>query len=546
MADVKISGALLRDMLITGAALLERNKALIDSLNVFPVPDGDTGTNMTMTMQSAIKEIKNANCTTVTCVADALSLGALKGARGNSGVILSQLFRGFSRALKDAEDMDAAMLSDALRMGTEAAYKAVMKPKEGTLLTVSRMISEAVSEACARGANVYALIDIMVDAGERALLLTPELLPVLKEAGVIDSGGKGLVTIYRGFKMAIDGEEIGDIETMPVTSIEAPVEDVLSLQEVFDIRFPYCTEFFITHLTEDFQEADLDKFREKLMNIGDSVVIAYDAGMVKVHVHTPSPGKAMQFALRMGEVDKVKIENMRQQNRDIQEQRKKAEKEFALVAVTSGEGIGKVMKDLAIDALVQGGQTMNPSIEDLAKTIYRVNARNVYVLPNNSNIILAAQQAAEVSECKVVVIPTKNIPQGIAAAMAFHPDMSTQENEKRMTDALGKVISGAVTYAVRDTTLNGETIKKDDIIGLMDGKIVTVNGSPHETSLKLLRMMLEKNGEPDCIVTMFYGESMQEATATELVEILQGEYPEVEFIVEDGGQPIYYYYFSVE
>lgn len=545
MNGIKISGALFRDMLITGAALLERNKALIDSLNVFPVPDGDTGTNMTMTMQSAIKEIKNAKDDTITSVADALSLGALKGARGNSGVILSQLFRGFSRALKDAEDMDAAMLSNALKMGTEAAYKAVMKPKEGTLLTVSRMISEAVEQAAENGANVYSLIDIMVEEGERALLRTPDLLPVLKEAGVIDSGGKGLVTIYRGFKMAIDGEEIGEQEELSALK-EAPAEDVLSLQEVFDIRFPYCTEFFITHLAENFVEEDLDKFRDKLTNIGDSVVIAFDAGMVKVHVHTPSPGKALQFALRLGEIDNIKIENMREQNREIQKKRKESEKEFAIIAVVAGDGIGGVMKNLAVDALIQGGQTMNPSIEDISKTIYKVNARTVYVLPNNSNIILAAQQAAEVSECEVIVIPTKTIPQGIAAAMAFHPDLSVQDNIKRMEDAIKKIVSGSVTYAVRDTTLNGEKIHKDDIIGLMDGKIATVNGSPHETSLKLLRMMLKKNGEPDTIVTIFYGESMQEATAEELVETLQEEYPEVEFIIENGGQPIYYYYFSVE
>ncbi|MDR1620631.1 MAG: DAK2 domain-containing protein [Clostridiales bacterium] len=545
MSDVKISGALFRDMLFTGAALLERNKAQIDSLNVFPVPDGDTGTNMTMTMQSAVKEIKSANCATVTCVSDALSLGALKGARGNSGVILSQIFRGFSRALKDAEDMDAAMLYEAVKTGTEAAYKAVMKPKEGTMLTVSRMISEALEEELARGANVYNMIDVMVEAGEKALILTPELLPVLKEAGVVDSGGKGLVTIFRGFKMAIDGEEIGDKEEMQ-RIMEAPARDVLSLTEVFDIRFPYCTEFFIIRLNENFKEDDLETLREKLTNIGDSLVIAYDADMVKVHVHTPSPGKALQFALRFGEIDKIKIENMREQNRAIPAKRKAAETEFALVAVTSGEGIGKVMKDLGINAIIQGGQTMNPSIEDISQAIYRVNARTVYVLPNNSNIILAAQQAAQVSECKVVVIPTKTIPQGIAAVMAFHPDLGVEENEKRMSDAISGVISGSVTYAVRDTTLNDDKIRKGDIIGLMDGKIVTVSGAPQETSLKLLRIMMEKKAEDDCIVTIFYGESMQEAVAQELVDTLQPEYPDVEFVIENGGQPIYYYFFSVE
>ncbi len=541
---IKISGALLKDMLVTGAGLLERNKALIDSLNVFPVPDGDTGTNMTMTMQSAIKEIRNADCTTVTCVADALSLGALKGARGNSGVILSQLFRGFSRALKGADEMDASMLANALSMGTEAAYKAVMKPKEGTMLTVSRMISEAAQEAAVRGANVYSLIDTIVEEGERALQLTPELLPVLKEAGVIDSGGKGLVTIYRGFKMALDGEDISEYEEEAAPA--AIAEDVLTLEDVEDIRFGYCTEFFVTHLSEDFREEELDKFRDKLMHIGDSVVVAYDAGMVKVHVHSNSPGKALQFALRLGEIDKVKIENMREQNREIQVQRKKIEREYAMIAVASGAGVGSVFSDLAVDALVQGGQTMNPSIDDIKRTIYKVNARNVFVLPNNSNIILAAQQAAELSECNVVVIPSKSIPQGIAAAMAFHPDLSVEENTHRMQNAADKVISGSVTYAVRDTSFNGTQIRKDDMIGMMDGKIVAVDESVQGASLKLLRTMLEKNGQRDCIVTIFFGESMQAATAAELVDTLQPDYPDVEFIVEDGGQPIYYYYFSVE
>ena len=544
MDGLKISGELLKDMIITGAALLERNKALIDSLNVFPVPDGDTGTNMTMTMQSAIKEIKNADCSTVTCVADALSLGALKGARGNSGVILSQLFRGFSRALKGAEEMDAAMLANALTMGTEAAYKAVMKPKEGTMLTVSRMISDVAQQQVSKGANVYSLLDAIVEEGERALLLTPDLLPVLKEAGVVDSGGKGLVTIYRGFKTALDGEDIGDYEE---EAAAPPIEeDVLTLEDVEEIRFGYCTEFFVTHLPETFREEEVDKFREKLMHIGDSVVAAYDAGMIKVHVHTNSPGKALQFALRLGEIDKVKIENMREQNREIQAQRKSNEREFAMIAVASGTGVGGVFLDLAVDALIQGGQTMNPSIDDIKKSIFKVNARNVFVLPNNSNIILAAQQAAELSDCNVVVIPSKTIPQGIAAAMAFHPDLTPEENTRRMQEAVGKVISGSVTYAVRDTSFNGTKIRKDDMIGMMDDEIVAVDEGVQGVSVKLLKKMLEKNGQSDCIVTIFYGESMQAATAQEIVAALQPEYPDVEFIVEDGGQPIYYYYFSVE
>ena len=551
MNGVKISGALFKDMLLTSAALLERDKALIDSLNVFPVPDGDTGTNMNMTMQSAVREIKAADCSTVSGVADALSLGALKGARGNSGVILSQLFRGFSRALKEAEEIDAKLLASALKMGTEAAYKAVMKPKEGTMLTVSRMVSERVNAECDRGANVYSLIDTMVEEGERALQKTPDLLPVLKEAGVIDSGGKGLLAIYRGFKMTLDGEEVGDIcaesysearyEEEPLGELE-----ILALEDVNDIHFGYCTEFFIIHLSDNLRDEDTEKFREKLMHIGDSVVVAMDEGLIKVHVHTNSPGKALQYALRLGEIDGLKIENMREQNRELKLKRKKQEKEFAMIAVASGEGITKVFQQLAVDAMVQGGQTMNPSIDDLKKTILRVNARNVFVLPNNSNIILAAQQAAELCDCNVYVIPTKTIPQGISAAMSFHPDLSAAENRQRMETAIVQVISGAVTYAVRDTSVNGIAIRKDDIIGMMDNKIVSASESPQEASLELLRTMLDKNNADDCIATIFYGESMQEATAVELVETLEADYPDVEFVVENGGQPIYYYYFSVE
>lgn len=539
-----IKGEQLREMLVTGAALLEKNRALIDSLNVFPVPDGDTGTNMTMTMQSAIKEIRAADCTTVTCVADALSLGALKGARGNSGVILSQLFRGFARSLKGSKEMDAVQFAEALSMGSEAAYKAVMKPKEGTILTVARMIADAARTAAASGVDAFSLLDTIIEEGERALKLTPDLLPVLKEAGVIDSGGKGLVTIYRGFKMALTGEEVGEISLEKTP--EQFDDDVLSLENVEDIHFGYCTEYFITHLKEEVTEEDVGRYREKLSHLGDSIVVAFDTGFIKTHVHTNDPGKVLQLALRFGEVDKIKIENMREQNRAIHAQRKTNEKEFAMIAVASGEGIGNVFSDLAVDALIQGGQTMNPSIEDIKKTIFKVNARNVFVLPNNSNIILAAQQAAELAECNVVVINSKSIPQGVCAAMAFHPDLSVEENTKRMQEAITKVISGAVTYAVRDTSFNGTAIRKDDMIGMMDGSIVAVDESIQEVSLKLLREMLSKNGQPDCIVTIFYGESMQEATAMELVNTLQSDYPDVEFIVENGGQPIYYYYFSVE
>ncbi len=543
MKEMTINGALLKEMFLTGAALLEKNKAHIDSLNVFPVPDGDTGTNMSMTMQSAVREIKSSACDTVGEVAAAASLGSLKGARGNSGVILSQIFRGFARALDGKEEMDAAMLAVALKTGTEAAYKAVMKPKEGTMLTVSRMISERVGQASADGANVYKLVDIIIEEGEAALKITPDLLPVLKEAGVVDSGGKGLLTIFRGFKMALDGEEVDDL---PIEAVEASSnEDNLTLDDVNDITYGYCTEFFIIHLDENFSETELDKFRDKLMKIGDSVVVAHDTGFVKVHVHSNAPGKILQLALRLGELDKLKIENMREQNREIQAKLKESEKECAMVAVSTGAGIDAVFTELGVEGLIQGGQTMNPSIDTISKAIRRVNARNVFILPNNSNIILAAQQAAELSERNVIVLPTKTIVQGISAATAYLDGEPVADNEARMRAAAERVISGSVTYAVRDTSFNGTKIEKGNIIGLMGSSIVSVGNNVDEASLALLDKMME-NAPEDSVITLFYGEGVDDGNAQALLETMEEKYPEAEFVCQSGGQPLYYYYMAVE
>lgn len=548
MNELTISGAQFRDMIVVGAAMLERNRQAIDALNVFPVPDGDTGTNMTMTMQSAVKELRSLPADAdVSAVADALSMGALRGARGNSGVILSQLFRGFSRAFKGASVMDAQLLSSALTMGCEAAYKAVMKPKEGTILTVSRMIAEEAAELASRGANVYRLVDAVIESGERALAKTPDLLPVLKEAGVIDSGGKGLLTIYRGFKLSLDGDEIPDLPEQaeletPPSSAAAELEGVPEES----IEFGYCTEFFVVHLNPAFQESDLDVFRDHLMRLGDSVVVAYDADIVKVHVHSNAPGKVLQMALRLGELDHLKIENMREQNRALQAERKRNEKEYAMVAVSAGDGIESVFRELMVDHVIAGGQTMNPSIDAIASAIRKVNARNVFVLPNNGNIIMAAQQAAEIVSCNVIVLPTKTIPQGIAAAMAFNGSVDAECNEKAMTAAFGEVVSGAVTYAVRDTKFRGESISQGDILGMMDNELCCVGTAVDAVATDLLRRMMEKRGEPDAAVTIFYGENVDEANAEALLAQLETEYPEAEFIVQRGGQPLYYYYLSVE
>lgn len=547
MENITIGGAMLKEMFLTGAALLEKNRAYIDSLNVFPVPDGDTGTNMSMTMQSAVKEIQNCKGTNVSDIAAAASLGALKGARGNSGVILSQILRGFARALSGKEEMAPENFAAALTTGTEAAYKAVMKPKEGTMLTVARMMAEAVTKEANEGANLYKLIDVMIDEGERALLLTPELLPVLKEAGVVDSGGKGLVTILRGFKMVIDGEEVDEYVPAPQqnTAEITGNEEGADLEALDDIEFGYCTEFFIIHLDESFSEADLDKLREKLMKIGDSVVVAHDSDFIKIHVHSNCPGKILQLALRLGEIDRIKIENMREQNRELLANMKKNEKENALVAVSISDGIDEVYKAIGVNNLISGGQTMNPSIDSITKAIRRANARNVFVLPNNSNIIMAAQQAAAISDRNVIVIPSKTMMQGLSAALAYSDDVDVETNTERMTAAIKQVLSGSVTYAVRDTQFNGEKISQGDIIGLLDNVITKVGTSVDSVAVELLCSMIENKGD-DCMATIFYGEGADENSAQAVADAVNEKYPDAEITVQYGGQPLYYYYFSVE
>ena len=548
MENMTIGGAMLKEMFLTGAALLEKNRAYIDSLNVFPVPDGDTGTNMSMTMQSAVKEIQNCKGTNVSDIAAAASLGALKGARGNSGVILSQILRGFARALSGKEEMAPENFAAALMTGTEAAYKAVMKPKEGTMLTVARMMAEAVTKEANEGANLYKLIDVMIDEGERALLLTPELLPVLKEAGVVDSGGKGLVTILRGFKMVIDGEDVDEYVLAPQMQDTAGItggEEGADLEALDDIEFGYCTEFFIIHLDESFSEADLDKLREKLMKIGDSVVVAYDSDFIKIHVHSNCPGKILQLALRLGEIDRIKIENMREQNRELLANMKKNEKDNALVAVSISDGIDEVYKAIGVNNLISGGQTMNPSIDSITKAIRRANARNVFVLPNNSNIIMAAQQAAAISDRNVIVIPSKTMMQGLSAALAYSDDVDVETNTERMTAAIKQVLSGSVTYAVRDTQFNGEKISQGDIIGLLDNVITKVGTSVDSVAVELLCSMIENKGD-DCMATIFYGEGADEDSAQAVADAVNEKYPDAEITVQYGGQPLYYYYFSVE
>lgn len=545
-----IDGALLRDMFLAGAALLEKNRALVDSLNVFPVPDGDTGTNMSMTMQGAVKDLRNLPETaTVEEVMAKVSSGALRSARGNSGVILSQLFRGFYKAAKGHEELDGISFAAAMAEGTKAAYKAVMKPKEGTILTVSRMISDEVQKAVEEDAQLgcEALMITCIQKGEEALRLTPDLLPVLKEAGVVDSGGKGLLFIYHGFLMAMNGEM--NIEELPAE--EKPAEKETSEAANFaefsaeDIQFGYCTEFFIVHLYEGFEEKDLDQFRKHLERVGDSVVCACDNDTVKIHVHSNCPGKVLQMAMRYGELDRIKIENMREQNRQLAAQRKRNEKEFALISVSCGTGVDEVFKALSTDHIISGGQTMNPSIDSIVNAVHQVNARNVFILPNNSNIILAATQASALCSCRVVVLPTKTIPQGIAAAMAFNPDESLETNVSNMTEAFQEVVSGSVTFAVRETQLNGKVIHQGDFIGMLDGDLNTVSPDADEAAFELVEHMIEKLGDEECSVTVYYGADVDEERADALIARLEEKYPESEFMSRNGGQPLYSYYFSV-
>ncbi|MGI6151818.1 MAG: DAK2 domain-containing protein [Christensenellales bacterium] len=547
----KINGTEFRDMLIAGAALLERSKKSVDALNVFPVPDGDTGTNMSMTMNSAVQELRSSDATDVSTVAAVAARGALRGARGNSGVILSQLLRGFSRAVDGLVEIDAVQMARALKMGSEAAYKAVMKPKEGTILTVARVVADKAVENAAKGMNILRLIDCMIEDGEEILSRTPDMLPVLKQAGVVDSGGKGLLAIYRGYKMSLDGEELPDAEPTEEESASIDREEneaaIFSDDDLENITFGYCTEFFIERLPSDFSADDLNRFKERIQRIGDSVVVVGDAGLVKVHVHTDVPGKALQMALRLGELNGVKIENMREQHRRLMEERKSREKECGTVAISMGEGLDSIFKDLSVDSIVAGGQTMNPSAMDIEKAIKRTYARNVYVLPNNKNIILAAEQAKNLIESdtdiKVHVIPTTSVTQGIAAMVAYSPESEAKENISAMTEAAQAVKSGSVTFAVRDTSINGFDIKQGNIMAMLEGEIVACGESVQEAAEKLIDQMTD---EDSSYITILYGKDVERSDAEALLAAVEEKYPMADIVLQYGGQPLYYYFISVE
>ena len=544
-----IDGLLLREMVLAGAALLEKNREAVDALNVFPVPDGDTGTNMSLTMASATREVNSKEFARADEAAAALSKGALRGARGNSGVITSQLYRGFSKALAGVEKITPVQFAAALQKGAETAYKAVMKPKEGTILTVARVIAEdAVRQAQAAPDDYDALFNTILQSGEAILKRTPEMLPVLKQAGVVDAGGRGLLLIYTGYAAVLRGESIEDlIPEDTVADQEAEFTD--NHDAIENLKFGYHVQFLVKDLEKDVKEEDIDTFRRRLNRIGDYVVVEGDLSEIKAHVHTNEPQKAIEYGIELGELTELSIENIafarKEAARAAEEAAKAAEppKPYGMVSVSLGEGFSKILKDLQVDGIVEGGQTMNPSIEDLQKAIDSVNAETIFVFPNNGNIILAAQQAAELSDKNVVVIPTKNVAMGIAAAVAFQPDLTAEENAQRMDEAAQRVRTGTITYAVRDSEFENMHIAEGDIIGLHNGKVEFKASSVHDVAIDLVKEIVT---EDDGLITIYYGADTKEEDAKALGAEIEELCPDCDVEVHEGGQPLYYYLIAVE
>lgn len=537
--DQSITGELYKDMIFSAAALLEKNKKGLNSLNVFPVPDGDTGTNMSLTMLSAVKEVKSSDSSKVCNVGDALSLGALKGARGNSGVILSQLFRGMAKSLAGIEIASPNDFAKAMQEGVDAAYKAVMKPKEGTILTVAKEMAKTALRSASRGDNILKLMDSVLEQGALTLKKTPEMLPVLKEAGVVDAGGKGLLVIYRGFKMALDGDVVTDNISLD-QEIAANFSDTPSTE---NIEFTYCTEFFIKNIYPSVTQSDIDRYREKLTHIGDCVLVVGDLQLIKTHVHTNMPGKALQFALRFGELSKIKIDNMKEQHTELEEPVKKEKKKMAVVSVAVGEGIVNIFKEFMVDEIVEGGQTMNPSAENIRVAIDKAPSDNVFVFPNNKNIILAAEQAAAFSNKNVRVIPSVSFPQGITGMLAYNPDLDFEENTQRMNKAITTVKTGQVTSAIRESTVSGQKIKKGEIIGIEEGDLKCHSGDMLTTCDMLLTGMVK---DEDSVITIFYGAEVSENLAKEVAEMTEKKFPDLDVELQFGGQPVYQFIFAVE
>ncbi len=546
-----INGVTLRKMFNASSKILSDNKKFVDSLNVFPVPDGDTGTNMSLTLSSAVKEMNLCLDNSIPALADAVAKGALKGARGNSGVILSQIIRGMSSVLSTVEgEITTKIFAKALQEGSNVAYKAVTKPKEGTVLTVVRILAESAQRNCKKYSNFEEFMTTILNDGEAILQQTPEMLPVLKKAGVVDAGGRGLLVIFTGFKKVIDGEEDFDISIEDTTlnsgSVDMSNDFYINLENLADIEFAYCTEFMVTHMKKKTTVSDIDKLRETLMAIGDCVVCVGDLELVKVHVHTNEPNLALANALEMGEIINVKIENMLEQNRELKRtmtQKEQNLKEYGMVAVAPGEGIANVFRDLNVDGIIEGGQTMNPSADDIAKAADRIPAKNVFVLPNNKNIILAAEQAKSLTKKFIHVIPTTSIPEGIASALAFNADSKIEENIDAMTEAKDSVTTGSVTYAVRTTHMDGFDLQKGDIIGIDETGVAAKGNLVNDTTIELIDKLVK---EDTVSITLFYGKDVNSENAEELQNALTEKYADCDINLIDGGQPVYYYIISLE
>lgn len=560
MLNNRLDAEQFRRMIVVGANRLEANKKEVDELNVFPVPDGDTGTNMSLTVMSAAREVlKTGDDASVEAVAKALSSGALRGARGNSGVIVSQLFRGMYRGLRGTEEIDAAAWANAMRQGVETAYKAVMRPKEGTILTVARGMAEAAVDAAIEEEDLAELLKLVIERGEEVLEKTPDMLPVLKEAGVVDAGGKGLLYIYKGMYEALTDENVS-LELMDTTAAkkEEPTEGKAPAQaqaafNTESITYGYCTEF-IVHCAQAEQHEEM--MRSYLSSIGDSLVVVADDDLIKIHVHTNDPGLAIQKGLSIGYLSNMKIDNMRLQHQNllVQEMPQETEasveeapaehKEYGFIAVSMGEGLTKILKELGVDQVITGGQTMNPSTEDVLNAIEKINADHIFILPNNKNIILAAQQAAALIQDKeILVVQTRNVPQGITAMLNFASDFSAEENLKMMEEAIQEVHTGMTTFAIRDTHLGDFEIHKDDILGMLDGELSVVDQDVDVVSKELIDRLVEMDKE---LFTVYYGEDATQDSAQALADYIMQKMPEGEVEVHDGGQPLYHYIISAE
>ena len=545
-----IDAKILSRMFLSGAKNLEAKKEWINELNVFPVPDGDTGTNMTLTIMSAASEVGALTDPDMESLAKAISSGSLRGARGNSGVILSQLLRGFTRGVRKLTDLDAPAIAAAMERGVETAYKAVMKPKEGTILTVARAAADRAAELADVAEDLDAFFDGIFQHAEETLARTPEMLPVLKEAGVVDSGGQGLLEVFRG---AIDGYHGKEVDYSQFETA-APKITKISPQAEADIKFGYCTEFIIL-LEKPLQQDEIDRFREFLDSIGDSIVLVADDEIVKVHVHTNHPGQAFERALTYGQLSRMKIDNMREEHQEKlikdaeklakeQAENKEPPKDHGFISVSVGEGLSQIFRELGVDYLIEGGQTMNPSTEDMLNAIEKVNAKTIYIFPNNKNIILAANQARDLTEDKeIIVVPTKTIPQGISAMISFVPEKGSEENLASMTDAISRVKTGQITYAVRDTRIDDKEIHEGDIMGIGDVGILAVGRDRLQVAEEMVAEMVDEESE---IISVYYGEDVSEEDAEALSDSLTEKYPECEVELNQGGQPIYYYLISVE